>query len=68
MDVRERAGMDQPERLVVTKNAEGWELRETRGQTVVRTQQYRDWHRVERALQAFDLHDLSGASSYSTKR
>ena len=66
METRERTTSGHTDTLVVTKTAYGWEVRETHDRAVVRTQQYSDWHRVERALQVFDL---QGAShTYSTNR
>lgn len=59
METRERKTSGHTETLIVTKNAEGWEVRETCDRTVIRTQQYRDWHRVERAMQVFDLQGVS---------
>ena len=55
METLERTSAGHVDTLIVTKNAEGWEVRETHDRTVIRTQQYRDWHRVERAMQVFDL-------------
>jgi len=66
METRERTTSGHTETLVITKNAHGWEVRETHDRAVVRTQQYSDWHRVERALQVFDLQGLS--DTYSTNR
>lgn len=65
METRERTTSGHTETLIVTKTANGWEVRETHDTTVVRTQEYRDWHRVERAVQVFDL---QSAPSYSTNR
>jgi hypothetical protein len=65
METRERSTSGHTDTLVVTKTAEGWEVRETHDRSVVRTQQYNDWHRVERAMQVFDL---QGLAAYSTNR
>ncbi len=65
MESRERTTSGHTDRLTVTKTAEGWEVRETHDRTVVRTHHYSDWHRVERALQVFDL---QAVSAYSTNR
>ncbi len=65
METRERTSSGHTDTLVVTKNSDGWEVRETHDRAVIRTQQYRDWHRVERAMQVFDLR---GVESYSTNR
>lgn len=40
--------------LTVTKQADGWEVRQTHDATVVRTQTFSDWHRVERAVMRFE--------------
>jgi hypothetical protein len=48
-------------RLSVSKNTNaGWEIREERDDRVVRRAQLTDWHRVERALQVFELQKQSG--------
>lgn len=65
METRERTTSGHTETLSVTKTANGWEVRETHDRTVVRTQHYGDWHRVERAMQVFDLQT---AQAYSTNR
>lgn len=65
METRERTSSGHTDTLVVTKTADGWEVRETHDRTVIRTQQYRDWHRVERAVQVFDLRRTD---AYSTNR
>jgi hypothetical protein len=42
-------------RFVITRDArEGWEVREEHDERIVRRTNYRDWHRVERAIQAFE--------------
>lgn len=64
METRERTSSGHTDTLIVTKNADGWEVQETHDRAVIRTQQYQDWHRVERAVQAFDLR----AEIYSTNR
>jgi hypothetical protein len=64
METRERTASGHTDTLIVTKTAKGWEVRETHNRTVVRTQEYTDWHRVERALLTFDLQ----APAYSTNR
>lgn len=65
METRERIADGRTETLIVTKTDNGWQIRETHDRQVVRTQEYRDWHRVERALQVFDL---QGQPDYSTNR
>jgi hypothetical protein len=58
-------------RVVVTRSARGWELKEERDHRVVREAIYTDWHRVERAVRAFELEagaaDAADAA-YSTNR
>ena len=51
-------------RVVITKGTVGWEVREERDSRVVRQITYRDWHRVERVMQAFELEQ----AAYSTNR
>jgi hypothetical protein len=53
-------------RVVVTHGSMGWDVREEQDSQVVRQVTYTDWHRVERAMQAFDLR--GDVSPYSTKR
>lgn len=38
----------------------GWEVREERDDEVVRRVLYTDWHRVERAIQVFELRLKTG--------
>jgi hypothetical protein len=42
-------------RVTITRSVNGWDLREERDNRVVRKVNYTDWHRVERALQVFEL-------------
>jgi hypothetical protein len=42
-------------RFTLTKGRTGWDVREERDDTVVRRMHYSDWHRVERAIQVFEL-------------
>ena len=53
------------QRVVVTRGTAGWEVREERDSRIVRQTTYTDWHRVERAVQTFELR---GSADYSTKR
>lgn len=64
MLTRNRTTPDHVDTLVVTKQPDGWQVEETHDRTVVRTKQYQDWHRVERAVQVFDLQ----TAGYSTNR
>lgn len=63
METRERTLSGHTDRLTVTKTDEGWEVRETHDRTVERVPQYSDWHRVERAMQVFDLQGLELCST-----
>ena len=65
MVTREHTDAGLVKRFIVTRSQMGWEVREEHDSRVVRQVQYRDWHRVERALQAFDQ---QGSSRYSTNR
>jgi hypothetical protein len=42
-------------RVTITRSEAGWVVREERDDRVVRDINYTDWHRVERALQMFEL-------------
>ena len=52
------------DRVTITRSEAGWDVRQERDDTVVRRVNYSDWHRVERALQLFDLWPYD----HSTKR
>jgi hypothetical protein len=43
---------DQTRRYSIATTNTGWEVREERGNKVVRKELYRDWHRVERVRQS----------------
>jgi hypothetical protein len=55
MDTRQRTTSGHVDSITVTKSPDGWEIQETHDATVVRTHHYTDWHRVERAVQVFEL-------------
>ena len=42
-------------RVTITRSNAGWALREENDDRVVRAINYTDWHRVERAIQMFEL-------------
>jgi len=42
-------------RFTITRDSLGWDVREERDNTVVKQVRYNDWHRVERAMQAFEF-------------
>ena len=42
-------------RVTITRSPAGWNLREERDDRIVRNVKYSDWHRVERAIQVFEL-------------
>ena len=43
------------DRFTVTRSEIGWDVREERDNRLVRQINYQDWHRVERAMQVFEL-------------
>jgi hypothetical protein len=53
-------------RVTVTRGDAGWEVREEHDSHVVRQVTYRDWHRVERAMQTFERRE--GDALHSTNR
>jgi hypothetical protein len=42
-------------RIVVIRQAVGWEVREEQGPVILRSQTVKDWHRVERTMQSFRM-------------
>ena len=69
MLIREYVAAGQLNRVTINRVREGWDVREERNDEVVRRANYTDWHRVERAIQAFELARPEGAgASYSTNR
>lgn len=42
-------------RFVVTRSPLGWAVRQERDNALVKETHYTDWHRVERAVQVFEL-------------
>jgi hypothetical protein len=42
-------------RFTITKGGTGWDVRQERDDAVVKRVNYTDWHRVERAIQVFEL-------------
>jgi hypothetical protein len=55
MLTREITHAGHTDRFVVTRSAAGWDIREERDDHVVRKVNYQDWHRVERAMLAFEF-------------
>jgi len=55
MLTREFESAGHVDRFTVTRSAAGWDVREERDNQVVRQTNYQDWHRVERAMQVFEL-------------
>jgi hypothetical protein len=41
-------------RFTVTRGPQGWDVREERDTTIVKRLHLEDWHRVERAIHAFE--------------
>jgi len=58
---RERVQDGQTQKLMVTKNEVGWHVREEHDSQVVKSADYTDWHRVERAMYVFDVKTLHTA-------
>ncbi len=46
--VKSLRNQEQTRRYSIATTDAGWEIREERDSQVVRTEHYRDWHRVER--------------------
>ena len=55
MLTREYTSAGHVNRITLTKSRTGWDVREERDDTVVKRTHYSDWHRVERAIQVFEL-------------
>ena len=55
MLTREYTSAGHVNRITLTKSRSGWEIREERDDTVVKRANYSDWHRVERAIQVFEV-------------
>jgi hypothetical protein len=47
--------LEQTRRYSIAPTASGWEVREERGEQVVRQELYRDWHRVERVRRSITV-------------
>ena len=62
METRTRTSPGHTDQITVTRRESGWEVLETRDSTLVRTKRYSDWHRVERALEAFERAAEGGSS------
>lgn len=55
MIIREYVAAGHVNRFTLLRGRLGWDVREERDNKVVRRVNYTDWHRVERALHAFEL-------------
>jgi hypothetical protein len=55
MLIREYTHAGHTDRFTVTRGSAGWDVREERDDNIVRKVNYQDWHRVERAMQVFEL-------------
>jgi tRNA A37 N6-isopentenylltransferase MiaA len=58
----------QTRRATITRDSAGWHYLEQCDSQVVRQTTYTDWHRVERAMQLFELEGGAGGQTHSTKR
>ena len=54
MLTREFVSAGRISRFTVTRSPQGWHVHEEVDTTVVRSQNFEDWHRVERAIQQFE--------------
>jgi hypothetical protein len=59
MFTSERTEAGHTERITITRTDVGWDVQEERDRLVVHAVTYTDWHRVERALQVFEVQDHS---------
>ena len=59
MLTRERIHAGRTERFTIHQSSVGWEVREEQDSALVRSTHYTDWHRVERAMLAFELETRS---------
>jgi hypothetical protein len=62
---REYVSEGHTKRVTITRSDVGWHLREEQDDHVVRNVTFNDWHRVERALQVFEV---ARDDPYSTNR
>lgn len=53
--VKSLRNQQQTRRYSIATTSAGWEVREERDSQVVRTDHYRDWHRVERARRSIAI-------------
>jgi hypothetical protein len=51
---RERVEAGRTHRVTITRSEVGWQVREECDSETVKVTRYTDWHRVERALDAFE--------------
>lgn len=63
METRIRTSLGHKDEITVTRHEQGWEVTETRDNRLVRAQRYSDWHRVERAVHAFERASLPSVSN-----
>lgn len=55
MLMREYIAAGHLNRFTIRRVRAGWDVREERDDQIVRRANYTDWHRVERAIQAFEM-------------
>ena len=51
---RERVEAGHTHRFTITRSDVGWQVREECDSEIVKVTRYTDWHRVERAMDAFE--------------
>ncbi len=49
-------------RFIILRSRAGWDVREERDDQIIKRASYTDWHRVERAMQVFELYRLQAAT------
>ena len=61
---RERVEAGHTHRVTITRSDVGWQVREERDSETVRVSRYTDWHRVERAMDAFERREMPSSSAH----
>lgn len=62
---RERVEAGHTHRFTITRSDVGWQVREERDSEIVKVTRYTDWHRVERAMDAFERRELPSSSAHN---
>jgi hypothetical protein len=67
MHTRERIHGGHTTRFIVAESPQGWEVREERDNCIIRRMEFSDWHRVERAMLAFEAASATDTSAESAR-